>query len=630
MCDVSQGGHFYVRKEEVVCIEIYTPMSKRELSQRKLEEYHKIERVINLGRANPIWFVEEFFGIKLLDYQKWTFMESWARPFILWLECRGAGKTTLSSVFLMAKMLLIPSYKVYISTNSAQQSMEVFKKIEDITLQRIPSFRTCTDLFAAEVARSANSETGFLHNPAGHSFRLYNNSELVTLSTNVEAIRGKRGSVFYDEAAWQSKEQMAATEPYIAVDADSGLGVDRVRRYDPKQMPLQLIYASSAGDVESPFFEKYKNFAKKMYLGHPDYFVCDLNIDTIFQCSTVDGGENRPQLSRSQVEKMIDEDPDAAARELYNKFIRGAGENAVMKMETLLKNSEVYCPVLRNDTGKRKFIFCYDPARNFDGSILAIFELIYDNKVGYRMKLVRMISMVDRETRNKTPLPMPDQLEIIKKLMLDYNGDRAAEWENIELYIDSGAGGGGISAVADSLMEDWTDSFGGVHRGVIDPVHKQYETSRKKYGNAMPIVHLVDPKGFKRVIYDALEKMTKLNLITFPEYDGKDFLLLADKDGAAREYKLSAEEQESLIQCNLAKTELLYMTRYDTPNGGVQYELSKDKKHTMHDDRAYACALGAYALAIKRRCDLLRVERPSINLDKITALARAPKLYERG
>ena len=42
----------------------------------------------------------------------------------------------------------------------------------------------------------------------------------------------------------------------------------------------------------------------------------------------------------------------------------------------------------------------------------------------------------------------------------------------------------------------------------------------------------------------------------------------------------------ALIQINLAKTELSYMCRYDNPNGGVQYELAKDKKNTMHDDRA--------------------------------------------
>ena len=49
---------------------------------------------------------------------------------------------------------------------------------------------------------------------------------------------------------------------------------------------------------------------------------------------------------------------------------------------------------------------------------------------------------------------------------------------------------------------------------------------------------------------------------------------------------------------------LSYMCRYDTPNGGVTYELAKDKKN-MHDDMAYTLAEGAYALALLRRTDLL-------------------------
>ena len=120
-------------------MEIYIPTTAKELSQRKLEEYTKFDKIIRLGRQNPIWFTEQFYGISLMDYQKWVFMESWARPFALWLCSRGAGKTVEAAVFLQAKMVLIPNYKVYVSTNSAAQSIEVFKKIEDLALQRIPS-----------------------------------------------------------------------------------------------------------------------------------------------------------------------------------------------------------------------------------------------------------------------------------------------------------------------------------------------------------------------------------------------------------------------------------------------------------------------------------------------------------
>ena len=602
-------------------MEIYTPMTKNELSQRKCEEYAKLSKIVNLGRQNPIWFTEEFFGIELMDYQKWCFMQSWTKPYVVWLCCRGAGKTTLSAVFLQAKMLLIPNYKVYISTNSSAQSFEVFGKIEDLALQRIPSFKTVTDIFANEVDKST-SDTGFLHNPAGHTFKLYNNSELLTLSTNLNALRGKRGSVLYDETAWQTKEQMAVTENFANVDTNFGLGVSKIKHYDPIQMPLQLLYASSAGDVTFPFYERYRTYSTKMIEGDSNYFVADLNVDAIYNYSTVNGEKIQSHLTKEQIDKLIEDDPDAAERELYNKFQHGAGQNAVVRMETIIKNSYVYVPELYNKD-KSHYIFCYDPARNFDGSILGIFKVINDTEIGYKLRLVNMISMVDTGTKNKTPLPMPEQLKIIKKQLLNYKGERCAEWENIDFYIDAGSGGGGISAVADQLMADWEDESGEKHKGLIDPVHKQYETSREKYVNAAPIIHLINPEGYKKIIYNALEKMTKLDLIEFPQYDNKDYLLMTNDKGESYEYSLSLDEQNSLIQCNLAKNEVVYMCRYDTPNGGVQYELSKDRIHKMHDDRAYVLAEAAYALTLLRREDLTTPNNKDLGFDNAPYCASA-------
>lgn len=592
-------------------------MTNRELSQRKIEEYNRFEKIINHGRKNPIWFSEEFFGVQLMDYQRWVFMESWHKPFVMWLMCRGAGKTIESAVFLMTKMLLIPNYHVYISTTSAAQSIETFSKLENLALQRIPSFKSCTDIFAREVEKSANSETGFLHNPAGHSFRLYNNSQLLSLSSNINAVRGKRGSVLYDETAWQTAEQFAVTENFINVDSSFSTTTSKIKYYDPIQMPLQLLYCSSAGDVTYPFYDKYRTFAKKMFLGHPDYFVCDLNANTILNYSTINGEKVKSHLTQSQIDKAIEEDPDLADRELFNKFRRGGGQNSVIRMETIIKNSSVRPPLLYNDTGKKKFILCYDPARNFDGSILSILQIVNDKDVGYKLQLENIISMVDVGTKKKTPLPMTEQLKIIKKAMIAYNGERSADWENIEFYIDSGAGGGGISAVADQLMEDWYDDTGRKRKGIIDPHHKQYETSRKKYTEAAPIVHLIDPQGYKKIIYDAFEKMSKLDLINFTDYDNKDSLLLQDSKGKMSEYRLDSDEQMALTQINLAKNELIYMNRYETPNGGVTYDLAKDKKNQLSDDRAYTLAMGAYALALLRRVDLVDLKTQSTDLSQI-------------
>lgn len=598
-------------------MEIYKPMSSKELSQRKIEEYSKMSRIVQWGRKNPVKFCETFFGLKLIDYQAYCFMRTWIVQYALWAECRGAGKDTLAAAYFMTRLLLIPDYSLYISSNTYAQSVESFNKLRDIALKRIPNFKSATDIFAREVDKTgSNSETGFLQAPTC-KFRIYNNSKMEALSSNLEAIRGKRGAVWFNETAWKTAEELAVVENFANVDSSFSTSTEKVRYIEPQQMPLQILYTSSVGDVTYPFFDKYKTFYKKMLVGNSNYFCFDINAYDVLYHSTIDGTPIKSHLTEDKIMKDIEEDPDNADVELFNKFRKGGGSNAVVTMDELIRNSTTRKPLLYNDTGKKKFIFCYDPARNFDGSVLSIFQVINDKDVGYKLRLENVVSMVDQNAKNKTPLPMPAQLEIIKELMIKYNGERAAEWENIEFYIDAGSGGGGISAVADQLMDDWIDKYGGKHRGIIDPEHKQYEVARKKYTNAMPIVHLIDPQGYKKIMYDAVSKMVKLNLIEFANYDNKDYIMVENKDGSFDSVQLTTEEHLALAQMHIAKMQLSYMCRYDTPNGGVTYELAKDKKG--HDDHAYTMAEGGYALARLRRVDLLTDHNK-----KKTSLEHAP------
>ena len=251
-------------------------------------------------------------------------------------------------------------------------------------------------------------------------------------------------------------------------------------------------------------------------MGDRDFFVADFNINTVLYHSYVDGIPTKSHITEELVKKSFEEDPEKAEQELLNKFRRGGGKNAIVPPDTMLACSQPYRPILCGD-GKQKFIFCYDPARAFDNSILSIWQVIDDEQYGLMIKLANVISMVDTESVKKTPLPMPEQLKIIRKALLDYNGSGAVEYENIVcFYIDAGAGGGGVSAVADNLMADWEDESGVTHKGIIDPQHPQYMTARSKYQDAVQIVKLVEPRQYKKIIYDALQKMIEAHLVIFP------------------------------------------------------------------------------------------------------------------
>ena len=596
---------------------LFSP-TKVELAQRQLNEYELYTKIIQEGRRNPIWFVEEMLGIKLFDSQKLIFMNSWQARFIVWLMSRGFGKTSIANIYDATRLMLIPNYKIFVSCNSASQSADFFRSLEDIFKGINPTFRSVTEMFLGELVVSPTNKDGFSHDMTrGNNFTLWNDSELRTLSTNLEAIRGKRGSVQADESLGMTRERAKVVDFYATTDQDFYLSVNKVQWKEPPAFPLQLMYTSSAGDVDTDLYDKYNMYSKRMIWGDRDYYVADFNINTVLYHSSVDGVPTKSHITEELVKKSFEEDPEKAEQELLNRFRRGGGKNAIVPPDTMLACSQQYRPILSGD-GKQKFIFCYDPARAFDNSILSIWQVIEDEQYGLMLKLANVISMVDQENTKKTPLPMPDQLRIIREALLDYNGDNAQPYENIlAFYIDAGAGGGGVSAVADNLMADWEDENGNLHKGIIDPTHPQYITARGKYEDAIPIVKLVEPRQYKKLIYDALQKMMEAHLIIYSSYDGKDYMLIADpnqkkknkdeEDNVIR-IDLSVQEQISLAQAELMKIEILYMERIETGSGNVTFELIPEKRNKMHDDRAYTAALAGYALSCMRRSNLVTIE----------------------
>jgi len=121
--------------------------TKKQMSQKKLEGYVKLAKIIQWGRKNPVKFVDRFLGILLLDYQKYVFMNSWTVPFAVWCQCRSSGKSTLGSPFIMTKSILIPNFQGYLLAGDGSQSKELFQKIEKIAKKEISSFTGLTDVF---------------------------------------------------------------------------------------------------------------------------------------------------------------------------------------------------------------------------------------------------------------------------------------------------------------------------------------------------------------------------------------------------------------------------------------------------------------------------------------------------
>ena len=589
------------------------------ISQRKMEGMQKLSEIKQWGLRNPTKFMERFIGVDLLDVQTYTFMNSWDKMYALWLCTRNYGKSTLLALYYMTRGMLLNNCRCYICAGTSDQSIETFEKIVSIAKNEIESFTGLTDVFRNEVVINMTNNDGFIRNPAGFTYRLYNGSFVKTLNSNVNAKRGKRAeAVCFDESGFLDEEVFQVIEPYTAQDKNFKMGGSVNVTTLPKELPNQLLYTSSASTTDSYFYKKYKEYSKAMIWGSKDHFVADINCEIMFNATYRGKIYPASLLTKEKVDNAMRENKEKALREYYNIFTSDGGADAIFKRSMIVKNSTIRPPIMFNDTKDRLFALAYDPARSMDNSFVLVGEYYKDSSDNWRMRIANGINFMDLSKKNKTPMRTPEQVKKLKQLILDYNGDGVDDYTNISnIFIDAGSGGAGVN-IADYLMEDWyEEGHEGeqkyLHRGLIDK--EQSSDYVKKFPNAVDKIKLLPPTMYKSIIYEAAIEMMRLDLIDFTaEYDNKGYLTMLDIDekemakakkdlivkykdksmskgeldrlveeelqernlASTKIYKLSPDEELGLVQIDSLKEEMVNMVRKKRESGKDGFELSTD------------------------------------------------------
>ena len=632
---------------------IFVKPTEEIISQRKMEGMQKLSEIKQWGLRNPTKFMERFIGVDLLDVQTYTFMNSWDKMYALWLCTRNYGKSTLLALYYMTRGMLLNNCRCYICAGTSDQSIETFEKIVSIAKNEIESFTGLTDVFRNEVVINMTNNDGFIRNPAGFTYRLYNGSFVKTLNSNVNAKRGKRAeAVCFDESGFLDEEVFQVIEPYTAQDKNFKMGGSVNVTTLPKELPNQLLYTSSASTTDSYFYKKYKEYSKAMIWGSKDHFVADINCEIMFNATYRGKIYPASLLTKEKVDNAMRENKEKALREYYNIFTSDGGADAIFKRSMIVKNSTIRPPIMFNDTKDRLFALAYDPARSMDNSFVLVGEYYKDSSDNWRMRIANGINFMDLSKKNKTPMRTPEQVKKLKQLILDYNGDGVDDYTNISnIFIDAGFGGAGVN-IADYLMEDWyEEGHEGeqkyLHRGLIDK--EQSSDYVKKFPNAVDKIKLLPPTMYKSIIYEAAIEMMRLDLIDFTaEYDNKGYLTMLDIDekemakakkdliakykdksmskgeldrlveeelqernlASTKIYKLSPDEELGLVQIDSLKEEMVNMVRKKRESGKDGFELSTEKQNKLHDDRSYCFSMLCYGLSELRREHIKNKKRP--------------------
>jgi hypothetical protein len=548
----------------------------------------------------------------LFDAQKYILQSSWNAQYSLWACSRDFGKSFIGSVLMLLKALLYSGQAIYIVSSVGDQAKETFSKIEEIVMglgKTANSIKSLADIAKNETVKSGTNKTGFSHPQTGYHVGFYNGSEIFTLNSNPDNNRSRRAStVFFDEAAYCLDDLIIVCEAFALQNSEFKTSVNDSYRpdFEKKQVPAQLVYASSQDEMVKLFYRHYKDFAKQMYVGNRDYFVCDMICDTAL-FTYMNGKPYTPLLTKDKVDAAMRVDREKAMREYYNQPTRDGGQNQIIKWSTIRRNENFLLPEVTYHKGG-KYVIAFDPARSTHQSVLGVMKICESPDIGYYGEIVNVVNLVDLASRKKIKLDSNRQLDIIKEMLISYNG-KAPDYENIlKLLIDAGAGGGGVSTYADGLLKAWFDNRGIEHKGLLDTSYELYEGFESMYPDNSDAISLINPRKFKKQMTEEAIETLELGLVRFPfEYQRHGYVTMIEKnkdtdEEERRDYSLSWEEETALVNIDQMKTEATSIYRFkNAENTTVTYALPQDKQAYLDDDRFYVLIMLCHFLYDLRR-----------------------------
>lgn len=265
-------------------------------------------------RENVNRFVEDYLQINYLKlFQKIILHAMFTHNSMVFVACRGLGKTYLIALFCVCKCILYPGTKVVVSSYTFKQSKEVISKITDDFMHHSP-------LLCTEIKRWSTGQ-----NDAGVWF--FNGSYIIC-KVAAETSRGARANVLIIDESRMVEKSIIDTVLSPMLNAPRSPGYLRKKQYKHLQEVGQKYFLTSAWYAQSELYSQLKDYTCRMLTDDSKCFACDLP----YQASIEAGLLMKETIENEMMEQSFNQ--ISFMMEYEGKFY-GSSEDALFSFNAL-------------------------------------------------------------------------------------------------------------------------------------------------------------------------------------------------------------------------------------------------------------------------------------------------------
>lgn len=281
-------------------------------------------------RENVDKFVESYLHVRLHLFQRIVLVMMFWSTTMVFIACRGLGKTFLSAIYCVVRCILYPGTRVCVASSVRSQSINVLEKITQELVPRSPELRAEIDWRETKI------------NPT-NAIITFKNSSVIKVVTAGESARGNRANVvLVDEFRLVPKDTIdTILRKFLTLTRQpnyNALSAEERKKEWRKEKNLTM-YLSSAYWKENWAYQKCVDTLHAMVNPNRKQFICGFP----YQLPIAEG--------MLDPEFVADEMADSDFSEIkfsmeMEALFWGASDNAFFNYDAIVRNRRIKYPML--------------------------------------------------------------------------------------------------------------------------------------------------------------------------------------------------------------------------------------------------------------------------------------------